>query len=76
MFTPGAIFEELGFHYIGPIDGHDLNLLIDTLKKLNNLKGPKFLHVITTKGKGYLPAEKDQIGFHAISKMPGPSELS
>jgi len=76
MFTPGVIFEELGFHYIGPIDGHDLNLLIDTLKNLNNLKGPKFLHVITTKGKGYLPAEKDQIGFHAISKMPGPSELT
>ena len=76
MFTPGAIFEELGFHYIGPIDGHDLNLLIDTLKNLNNLKGPKFLHVITTKGKGYLPAEKDQIGFHAISKMPGPSEVA
>ena len=76
MFTPGAIFEELGFHYIGPIDGHDLNLLIDTLKNLNNLKGPKFLHVITTKGKGYLPAEKDQIGFHAISKIPGPSEVA
>ena len=76
MFTPGAIFEELGFHYIGPIDGHNLNLLIDTLKNLNNLKGPKFLHVITTKGKGYLPAEKDQIGFHAISKMPGPSEVT
>ena len=76
MFTPGAIFEELGFHYIGPIDGHDLNLLIDTLKNLNNLKGPKFLHVITTKGKGYLPAEKDQIGFHAISKMPAPSEVA
>ena len=76
MFTPGAIFEELGFHYIGPIDGHNLNLLIDTLKNLNNLKGPKFLHVITTKGKGYSPAEKDQIGFHAISKMPGPSEVA
>ena len=74
MFTPGAIFEELGFHYIGPIDGHNLNQLIDTIENLKNLKGPKFLHVITTKGKGYLPAENDPIGYHAISKMPSPEE--
>ncbi len=74
MFTPGAIFEELGFHYIGPIDGHDLNFLIETLNNLKTLKGPKFLHIITTKGKGYLPAEEDPIGYHAISKMPSPNE--
>lgn len=74
MFTPGAIFEELGFHYIGPIDGHNLNQLIDTIENLKNLKGPKFLHVITTKGKGYSPAENDPIGYHAISKMPSPEE--
>ena len=74
MFTPGAIFEELGFHYIGPIDGHDLNFLIDTLNNLKTLKGPKFLHIITTKGKGYIPAEEDPIGYHAISKMPSPDE--
>ena len=74
MFTPGAMFEELGFHYIGPIDGHDLNFLVETLKNLENLKGPKFLHVITTKGKGYIPAEADPIGYHAISKMPSPEE--
>ena len=76
MFTPGAMFEELGFHYIGPIDGHDLNFLVETLKNLENLKGPKFLHVITTKGKGYIPAEADPIGYHAISKMPSPEETN
>ena len=76
MFTPGAMFEELGFHYIGPIDGHDLNFLVETLKNLENLKGPKFLHVITTKGKGFVPAEADPIGYHAISKMPSPEETN
>ena len=76
MFTPGAMFEELGFHYIGPIDGHDLNFLVETLKNLENLKGPKFLHVITTKGKGFVPAEADPIGYHAISKMPSPEEAN
>ena len=76
MFTPGAMFEELGFHYIGPIDGHDLNFLVKTLKNLENLKGPKFLHIITTKGKGFIPAEADPIGYHAISKMPSPEETN
>ena len=76
MFTPGAMFEELGFHYIGPIDGHDLNFLVETLKNLENLKGPKFLHVITTKGKGFVPAEADPVGYHAISKMPSPEEIN
>ena len=76
MFTPGAMFEELGFHYIGPIDGHDLNFLVETLKNLENLKGPKFLHIITTKGKGFIPAEADPVGYHAISKMPSPEEVS
>ena len=76
MFTPGAMFEELGFHYIGPIDGHDLNLLVETLINLENLKGPKFLHIVTTKGKGFIPAEKDPIGYHAISKMPSPEETN
>ena len=66
MFTPGAMFEELGFHYIGPIDGHDLNFLVETLKNLENLKGPKFLHVITTKGKGFVPAEADPIGYLSL----------
>ena len=76
MFTPGAMFEELGFHYIGPIDGHDLNFLVETLKNLENLKGPKFLHIITTKGKGFIPAEADPVGYHAISKMPSPEEVN
>ena len=76
LLTPGAMFEELGFHYIGPIDGHDLNFLVETLKNLENLKGPKFLHVITTKGKGFVPAEADPIGYHAISKMPSPEETN
>src|SRR5690606_34074426 len=57
MVSPGTIFEEMGFNYIGPIDGHDLNALVATLKNLRDLKGPQFLHVITRKGKGYAPAE-------------------
>ncbi len=68
MVLPGTIFEELGFNYIGPIDGHDVPLLIETLRNMRVLQGPQFLHIITKKGKGYSPAEKDPIKWHA----PGP----
>ncbi len=66
MFVPSTMFEEMGFHYTGPIDGHDMPALLSTLKTLRGLKGPKLLHVLTTKGKGYEPAEGDQIGYHAV----------
>ncbi len=64
MVMPGTLFEELGFNYIGPVDGHDLHTLIRTLKNMRALKGPQFLHVVTRKGKGYEPAEKDPIKWH------------
>ena len=67
MFVPSTLFEEMGFHYTGPIDGHDVDALLGTLKTLKGLKGPQLLHVITTKGKGYELAEGDQIGYHAVS---------
>ena len=67
MFVPSTLFEEMGFHYTGPIDGHDLPALLGALKTLKGLKGPQLLHVITTKGKGYELAEGDQIGYHAVS---------
>ncbi len=67
MITPGTLFEELGFNYIGPIDGHDLPALLRTLKTLQPLHGAKLLHVITTKGKGYEKAEREQIKYHAVS---------
>lgn len=66
MFVPSSLFEQMGFHYTGPIDGHDLPALLSALKTLKGLKGPQLLHVITTKGKGYDPAEGDQIGYHAV----------
>ncbi|HBG90066.1 MAG TPA: 1-deoxy-D-xylulose-5-phosphate synthase [Stenotrophomonas sp.] len=66
MFVPSTMFEEMGFHYTGPIDGHDMPALLCTLKTLRASKGPKLLHVMTTKGKGYEPAEGDQIGYHAV----------
>jgi len=66
MFVPSTLFEEFGFHYTGPIDGHDVPLLISTLRTLKELKGPQLLHVITTKGKGYPPAEREQIEYHAV----------
>ncbi|KTF41457.1 1-deoxy-D-xylulose-5-phosphate synthase [Xanthomonas translucens] len=66
MFVPSTLFEEMGFHYTGPIDGHDLPALIGALKTLQTLKGAQLLHVITTKGKGYELAEGDQIGYHAV----------
>lgn len=69
MVVPGTLFEELGFNYIGPVDGHDVEELVKTLKNMRNLKGPQFLHVMTKKGKGYAPAEKDPIGYHAVPKF-------
>ena len=66
MFVPSTAFEQMGFHYTGPIDGHDLPLLLPTLKRLKDTKGPQLLHIMTTKGKGYEPAEGDQIGYHAV----------
>jgi len=66
MFVPSTLFEEMGFHYTGPIDGHDVPALLATLKTLKGLKGPQLLHIITTKGKGYQRAEGDQIEYHAV----------
>jgi 1-deoxy-D-xylulose-5-phosphate synthase len=67
MLVPSTLFEEMGFHYSGPIDGHDLPALLKALKTLQGMKGPQLLHVITTKGKGYELAEGDQIEYHAVS---------
>ena len=69
MVAPGTMFEELGWHYIGPLDGHDLPQLVSTLKVMAELKGPQFLHIRTVKGKGFAPAERDPIGYHAINKL-------
>ena len=66
MFVPSTLFEEMGFHYTGPIDGHDIDGLVKTLRLLKGMKGPQLLHIITTKGKGYELAEGDQIGYHAV----------
>ena len=66
IFSPGIIFEELGFKFFGPINGHNIKLIIDTLEKIKDIKGPKILHVYTKKGKGYLPAEKNPTLFHGI----------
>jgi 1-deoxy-D-xylulose-5-phosphate synthase len=68
MVLPGTLFEELGFNYIGPMDGHDVKALVNTLRNLRKLRGPQFLHVVTRKGKGYAPAEADPIKWHG----PGP----
>jgi 1-deoxy-D-xylulose-5-phosphate synthase len=68
MVLPGTLFEEIGFNYIGPIDGHDVKALVSTLRNIRKLKGPQFLHVVTRKGKGYAPAEADPIKWHG----PGP----
>ena len=68
MVLPGTMFEEMGFNYIGPIDGHDMDSLVKTLRNLRDLEGPQFLHVVTRKGKGYAPAEADPIKWHG----PGP----
>ncbi|MHA7817787.1 MAG: 1-deoxy-D-xylulose-5-phosphate synthase [Pseudohaliea sp.] len=72
MVAPGTLFEELGWHYIGPIDGHDLPQLVQTLDNMRDLKGPQFLHICTRKGRGYEPAEQDPVGFHAINKIEAP----
>jgi 1-deoxy-D-xylulose-5-phosphate synthase len=69
MVTPGTLFEELGFNYIGPIDGHDLDLLVATLGNIRKLKGLQLLHVVTRKGKGYAPAEADPILYHGPGKF-------
>ena len=69
MLVPGTLFEELGWNYIGPIDGHDLPTLVRTLANMRELKGPQFLHVVTQKGHGFSPAEADPIGYHAITKL-------
>ena len=70
MFSPeSTLFEELGFNYIGPVDGHNIDELVATLTNMRNLKGPQFLHIKTKKGKGYVPAEKDPIGFHGVPKF-------
>jgi 1-deoxy-D-xylulose-5-phosphate synthase len=66
MFVPSTLFEEFNFHYFGPIDGHDLPQLLHSLNTLKNLKGPQLLHIVTTKGKGYAPAEAAQIEYHAV----------
>ena len=69
MIVPGTLFEELGFNYMGPIDGHDLMGLIKTLNNIKDLKGPQFLHIVTKKGKGYGPAEASPVGSHSLSKI-------
>ena len=73
MVSPGVMFEELGFNYYGPIDGHDVGELINTLENLKNLPGPRFLHIVTRKGKGFKPAEEDQIRYHALKPLAATS---
>ena len=67
LIMPGTLFEEFGFNYIGPVDGHDLPVLISTLKNIKKLQGPQFLHIITKKGKGYAPAEDDPVKYHGVT---------
>jgi 1-deoxy-D-xylulose-5-phosphate synthase len=69
MFTPGTLFEEFGFNYLGPIDGHDLNALVDTLSNIKALKGPQFLHIVTKKGQGYKLAENDPVAYHGVTRF-------
>lgn len=72
MVVPGTLFEELGFNYVGPVDGHDLNALTRALRTLSGLKGPRFLHVISHKGHGYPPAEEDPTKYHGVGKVAPP----
>ncbi|GAB2727062.1 1-deoxy-D-xylulose-5-phosphate synthase [Halomonas garicola] len=72
MVSPATLFEEMGFNYTGPVDGHDLESLTQTLDTLSRTEGPQFLHIKTCKGKGFLPAEADPIGYHAITKLEKP----
>lgn len=67
MFVPGMLFEELGFRYVGPVDGHDVERLVETLEQAKGMKGPRLVHVLTTKGKGFAPAEADQVKWHAAA---------
>ena len=77
LVSPGTLFEEMGFNYVGPIDGHDLTGLVSYLGKLQKIKGPKLLHIITQKGKGFSPAEEDPVGYHALNKLePKPAIAS
>lgn len=69
FWSPGTLFEEMGFNYVGPINGHDLDDLVVCLRNLRDIKGPKLLHVITQKGKGFEPAELDPVGYHALNKL-------
>ena len=69
MVAPGTLFEELGWHYIGPLDGHDLPSLVEVLKRVSSLSGPQILHIRTIKGKGFTPAEEDPVGYHALGKI-------
>ena len=75
MVMPGTLFEEFGFNYIGPIDGHDLDVLVATLTNLRKLDGPQFLHIVTQKGKGYQPAEEDAILYHGVGKFAPPEGI-
>ncbi|MFH1577882.1 MAG: 1-deoxy-D-xylulose-5-phosphate synthase [Candidatus Omnitrophota bacterium] len=72
LFVPGMLFEELGFRYFGPLDGHNLKVLIPALKNILQIPGPRLLHLVTVKGKGYLPAERDPVRFHSA----GPFDVS
>jgi len=76
MVTPGTLFEEFGFNYIGPIDGHDLNVLLDTLSNIRQLEGPQFLHIVTRKGKGYAHAEEDCTLYHGVGKFDPASGIA
>ncbi len=76
MVAPGTLFEELGWHYIGPIDGHDLPTLLQTIENMKELEGPQILHIRTMKGKGFLPAEEDPVGYHALTKIDPKPKVS
>src|SRR5512139_2641675 len=84
MVVPGTLFEELGFNYIGPIDGHDMTTLVGTLRNMRELSGPQFLHIVTRKGKGFAPAEQNPLTYHGVGKFdpdsgalsPGSSTLT
>ena len=73
LVLPGTLFEELGFNYIGPVHGHDIEDLLTTLKNVRDLEGPQFLHVVTQKGRGYEPAERNPVGLHSLTKIEPPS---
>ena len=76
MVSPGTLFEELGFYYVGPIDGHDLNELVHYIRNMLEIKGPKLLHIITQKGKGFKPAEADPVGYHALNKIEPKNKIA